>query len=233
MEAVPASQKVPPKGSQPATVSSLPIVPGQPLVPLVAAHNAALLKSGVFKEPIPLHTGAIAPMQIVSPQILTPVKRSNATGPLQAPIQPKIARPNENVGATIVPIQMEAPQQTRPNQSSDVHKQRSGEETPVAQIMAPTVGQSARQPLRPGEQKIPPEAQLAGPGGQAIGSDQVPKQVSQPVDVARSMQPNPQKGTYQIDPLLAGPGEYRTPRPPVLPQEKVLSMHDSQWGGAC
>ncbi|KAL5967554.1 Filamin-A [Taenia solium] len=229
VEAVPASQKVPPKGSQPATVGLPPTVPGQPLVPLVAAHNAALLKSGIFKEPIPLHTGTIAPMQIISPQISTPVKRSTAIGPLQAPIQPKVARPNENVGATIVPIQMEAPQQMQPVQPSDVHKQGPGEVTPVAQPMAPAVDQPARQPLRLEEQQMPSEAQLSGPGDEAIGSDQVLKRVSQPVDVARAVQSNPQKGYYQLDPLLAGPGEYRTPRPPVLPQEKEVVVQSSRW----
>ncbi|KAL5112591.1 Filamin-A [Taenia crassiceps] len=229
VEAVPASQKVPPKGSHPATIGSLPTVPGQPLLPLVAAHNAALLKSGVFKEPIPLHTGTIAPMQINSPQILTPVKRSTTMGPLQAPIQPKIARTNGNTGATIVPIQTQAYQQMSPIQPSDFQKQRPGEETPVAQPVVSAVGQLARQPLRPDEQQIQPETQLSKPGGQAIGSDQVPKRVSQPVNIARAVQPNPQKGTCQLDPLLAGPGGYRTPRPPILPQEKEVVVQNSRW----
>ncbi|EUB63537.1 Filamin-A [Echinococcus granulosus] len=219
VEAVLASQKVSPKGSQPATVGSPPTVPGQPLVPLIAAHNASLLKSGAFKDPIPLHTGTVAPMHIVSPQILTPVKRSTTAGPLQAPIPPKMARP----------IQEGTLQQMQSSQSSGVQIQGSGEEIPDAQLLGPTVGHLTGRLLRHDEKRMPSEAQLSGPGGQRIAPEQVPQQVAQLVSIPQAMQPSLQQGNYQPDPLLAGPGEYRTPRPPILPQEKEVIIQSNRW----
>ena len=192
VEAVQIFQQVPPKGSQPATVGPPTAIPCQPLMPLVAAHNASLLKSGILNEPVPLHTGTIAPMQIVSPQITTPVSRSAATGPLQTPIGSR-TNPDD-----IAPTQSKVPYLARTEESSD--------EQPMS-----SEGHHSSGPVnQPSEFRQHPV---------------VPTQTSQQVNASRFAQPNFQSEKYQLDPILAEPGEFRKPRPPILPQEKVSSMY--------
>lgn len=200
VEAVPPTQQVPPKGTQLAKVGVPDLIPGQPLVPVVATHNAALLNSGALKEPVPLYTGTVAPMQIASPQMKTPVKRSAETGPLQIPIEPKVARPDASASDDIVPTKAGAPHQAQMNQFGN-EPMGSANGQPTGRLDGPS-----------GQNPSGARAKPTGPGG-------VPHEAGQFVDAPGSMQ-----GKYQPNPLLAGPGEYRNPRPPVLPEEKVHSM---------
>lgn len=209
IEAVPATQQVPPKGTQPAKVASPIIIPGQPIVPVVAAHNAALLKSNSLKEPVPLHTGTVAPMQIASPQMKTPVKRSAETGPLQASIKPKMARPEAINNDGIVPMQAGAQQQAQP--------------------MGPGgQNQSGTGPYGPGSQHpTGPEARGSGsqnPSGQPGGLAGAPHGAGQLVNAPEAIQ-----GKYQPDPLFVEPVEYRNPRLPILPEEKEQTKKNSKW----
>ncbi|VDN96536.1 unnamed protein product [Rodentolepis nana] len=223
IEAVPATQQVPPKGAQPAKIASPRIIPGQPIVPVVAAHNAALSKSGVLKEPVPLHTGTVEPMQIVSPQMKTPVKRSAETGPLQSPIKPKMAKPEAIVNDGVVPTKVDTHQQAQPSHPGSVP-------------MAPSASNlSGTGPLRP-ESQLP-----AGPGTHDLDSQNPPRQPTDSPSQTKAPSglphgagqlvdgPEALQGKFQPDPLLVGPGEYRKPRPPVLPEEKEQTKINSNW----
>ncbi|VDD75477.1 unnamed protein product [Mesocestoides corti] len=213
VEALPSSQQVPLNASQPAAVDVPVTVPGRPIVPLIAAHNTALLKSGTLKEPTPLYTGTLAPLQLVSPQMSAPVKRTAETCPLQAPVQAKVAKP-ENAVENIVPLQTNAPLQTQPGQQAFGQARKPDGELPSGQKMGPAF------------QSPGPNAR---PVGQACGSEQVPRVTAQEVGRVQAMQPKLQQGQYQPDPLLAGPGQYGQPRPPILPSEKEEAIQNSKW----
>lgn len=214
IEAVPANQQVPPKGTQPAKVASPTIIPGQPIVPVVAAHNAALLKSNSLKEPVPLHTGTVAPMQIASPQMKTPVKRSAETGPLQAPIKPKMARPEAIINYGIVPMQAGAQQQAQPMVPGGQNQSGTGPYEPGSQHPA---GPGTH---GPGSQN--PSGQPSGREGQPEGLAGAPREAGQLVNAPEAIQ-----GKYQPDPLFVEPVGYRNPRLPILPEEKVHTRRAS------
>nr|VZI47922.1 unnamed protein product [Spirometra erinaceieuropaei] len=226
VEVVPAGQPVPPKGTKSACKFQPKPAPGTPANPLLAAHNATLQQHpALLKEPVPLLTGQLVPLQITSPQMAAPPKQAATLCPLQsAPL--KSFEPAE-MARKLAEVQTAGPIE-QPVGSGQPATMNPVPTAPIqAAQAAPTQAGLPQQPhgQAPFNQPVPAAAPMTQPAIQT----QVPQNV-QPVQQSQKPVAFPAtQSWYKPDPLLQGPGKPGIPRPPILPEEKEEAKSKSLW----
>uniref|UniRef100_A0A0V0J843 Calponin-homology (CH) domain-containing protein n=1 Tax=Schistocephalus solidus TaxID=70667 RepID=A0A0V0J843_SCHSO len=232
VEVVPADQPIPSKGTKSAMKFQPKPTPGAPANPLLAAHNATLQKHPtLIKEPAPLYTGQLVPLEITSPQMAAPPKQAAALCPLQAaPL--KSFEPAE-MARKLAEVQTASPLQ-QPDGSGQVAAMNPA---PIQATQAVSAQAGLPEQQLQQQQQQPQYGQV--PVNQPVPAAVPTTQPSTQIPIAQNFQPIQEsqkpanfpaaQSWYKPDPLLQGPGKPGIPRPPILPEEKEEAKSKSLW----